>query len=88
MEFIDGSHCTIIDPCQEGDAHALRAKARSLVARFEKLGQGRDKIMVAVSGILQVCLFLHVSGLANSVGNFRYGREALTRQGQGFKRAQ
>jgi len=51
MEFIDGPHCTIIDPRQEGDAQALRAKARSLVARFEKLGRDRGKVLVAVSGI-------------------------------------
>jgi hypothetical protein len=51
MDFIDGPHYTIIDPRREGDPQALRAKARSLVDRFEKLGRDRDSVFVAVSGL-------------------------------------
>ena len=51
MDFIDGPHCTIVDPRQDGDPQALRTKARSLIARFEKLGRDRGKVLVAVSGI-------------------------------------
>ncbi|KAI0251520.1 hypothetical protein BJV78DRAFT_424457 [Lactifluus subvellereus] len=49
MDFIDGPHCTIVDPRQHGDPQALQAKARSLVARFEKLGRDRGKVLVAIS---------------------------------------
>jgi hypothetical protein len=51
MDFIDGPHCTIIDPRREGNPQSLRAKACSLVARFEKLGRDRDSVSVAVSGL-------------------------------------
>lgn len=49
MNFVDGPHCTIVDACNDGDPDALCNKARSLVARFEKLGRSRDMLMVAVS---------------------------------------
>lgn len=49
LEFVDGTHCTILDPRKHSDdPRALRAKARSLVARFEKLGRDRGTIMVAI----------------------------------------
>jgi hypothetical protein len=51
MNFVQGPHCTVVDPRKDSDAHALRAKARSLVARFEKLGRNRDMLVVAVSSI-------------------------------------
>jgi len=50
LEFVDGTHCTILDPREHSDDPCvLLAKARSLVARFEKLGRDRRTIMVAVS---------------------------------------
>lgn len=49
MNLVEGPHCTIIDPHIDGNARALRSKAQSLVARFEKLGRSRDTLMVAVS---------------------------------------
>ena len=49
MNFVDGPHCTILDARNDGDPDALCNKARSLVARFEKLGRSRDMLMVAVS---------------------------------------
>ncbi|KAH9983377.1 hypothetical protein BJV74DRAFT_886819 [Russula compacta] len=48
MNFVEGAHCTIVDPRMADDSHAIRAKARSLVARFEKLGRSRDMLMVAI----------------------------------------
>ncbi|KAH9955409.1 hypothetical protein BC827DRAFT_874468 [Russula dissimulans] len=48
MNFVEGPHCTVVDPRVAADPHALRAKARSLIARFEKLGRGRDVLMVAI----------------------------------------
>lgn len=48
MNFVDGPHCTIVD-ARDDDPDALCNKARSLVARFEKLGRSRDMLMVAVS---------------------------------------
>ncbi len=56
MNFVDGPHCTIVDARKDGDPGALCNKARSLVARFEKLGRSKDTLMVAVShkhGILK-----------------------------------
>ncbi len=49
MNFVDGPHCTIIDARKDGDPDALCNKARSLIARFEKLGRSRDMLLVAVS---------------------------------------
>ena len=55
LEFVDGTHCTILDPRKHSDDDddddpcVLQAKTRSLVARFEKLGRDRRTIMVAVS---------------------------------------
>jgi hypothetical protein len=49
MNFVDGPHCTILDARNDGDPDALCNNARSLVARFEKLGRSRDMLMVAVS---------------------------------------
>jgi hypothetical protein len=49
MNFVEGPHCTIVDARNDGDPDALCNKARSLVARFEKLGRSRDMLMVAVS---------------------------------------
>ena len=49
MNFVKGPHCTIVDPRNDGDPDAIRTKARSLVARFEKLGRSKDMLMVAVS---------------------------------------
>lgn len=49
MNLVEGPHCVTIDPRIDGDPHALRAKARSLVTRFEKLGRSRDTLMVGVS---------------------------------------
>src|SRR5579863_3690874 len=49
MNLVEGPHCTIVDPRLDGDARTIRAKARSLVTRFEKLGRSRDTLMVAVS---------------------------------------
>jgi hypothetical protein len=49
MNLVEGPHCTMIDPRLDGDARAIRKKARSLVTRFEKLGRSRDALMVAVS---------------------------------------
>ena len=49
MNFVDGPHCTVLDARDDGDPDALCNKARSLVARFEKLGRSRDMLMVAVS---------------------------------------
>jgi len=49
MNLVEGPHCTMIDPRLDGDARAIRTKARSLVTRFEKLGRRRDALMVAVS---------------------------------------
>jgi len=48
MNLVEGPHCVTIDPRIDGDPHALRAKARSLVARFEKLGRSRDTLMVGI----------------------------------------
>ncbi|KAH9046640.1 hypothetical protein EDB84DRAFT_1465825 [Lactarius hengduanensis] len=49
LEFVDGTHCTILDPREHSDDPCvLLAKARSLIARFERLGRGRDTIMVAI----------------------------------------
>lgn len=49
MNFVEGPHCTLLDPHTDGDPDAIRSKARSLVARFEKLGRSKDMLMVAVS---------------------------------------
>lgn len=49
MNLVEGPHTTMIDTRIDGDPHALRAKARSLVTRFEKLGRSRDTLMVGVS---------------------------------------
>lgn len=49
MNFVDGPHCTVVDARMDGDPDALCNKARSLIARFEKLGRSRDMLMVAVS---------------------------------------
>ncbi|KAH8977850.1 hypothetical protein EDB86DRAFT_2997916 [Lactarius hatsudake] len=49
LEFVDGAHCTIVDPREHSDDPCvLLAKARSLIARFERLGRDRDTIMVAI----------------------------------------
>lgn len=49
LEFVDGTHCTILDPREHSDDPCvLLAKARSLIARFERLGRDRDTIMVAI----------------------------------------
>ncbi|KAH9164396.1 hypothetical protein EDB89DRAFT_2017532 [Lactarius sanguifluus] len=49
LEFVDGTHCTILDPREHSaDPCVLLAKARSLIARFERLGRDRDTIMVAI----------------------------------------
>ncbi|KAI9438074.1 hypothetical protein H4582DRAFT_233318 [Lactarius indigo] len=49
LEFVDGTHCTVLDPREHsGDHYVLLAKARSLIARFEKLGRDRSTIMVAI----------------------------------------
>ncbi|KAI9452044.1 hypothetical protein BJY52DRAFT_1294837 [Lactarius psammicola] len=49
LEFVDGMHCTVLDPREHSDdPFVLLAKARSLVARFEKLGRDRCTIIVSV----------------------------------------
>ncbi|KAI9507114.1 hypothetical protein F5148DRAFT_159889 [Russula earlei] len=48
MNFVDGPHCTAVDPRDNDDPRTIRKKARSLVARFEKLGRSRDMLMVAI----------------------------------------
>ncbi|KAH9034359.1 hypothetical protein EDB83DRAFT_2525167 [Lactarius deliciosus] len=49
LEFVDGTHCTILDPREHSDDPCVfLAKARSLIARFERLGRDRDTIMVAI----------------------------------------
>ncbi|KAI0265304.1 hypothetical protein BC834DRAFT_1041779 [Gloeopeniophorella convolvens] len=48
MDFVDGPHCTVVDPRCDGDPAALCAKARSLVARFEALGHDRGSLLLAV----------------------------------------
>jgi len=49
MNFVEGPHCTVVDPRIAANPHALREKARSLISRFEKLGRSRDMLIVAVS---------------------------------------
>ncbi|KAF8265671.1 hypothetical protein EI94DRAFT_1702315 [Lactarius quietus] len=49
LEFVGGTHYTILDPRKySDDPSVLVAKARSLVARFEKLGRDRRTIIVAI----------------------------------------
>ncbi|KAI0061067.1 aldolase [Artomyces pyxidatus] len=48
MDFVDGPHITFVDPRLNTDEAAMVAQARSLVARFEKLGRDRHALIVTI----------------------------------------